>query len=189
MGIPNIKDETKAIKRFKEKDMEFRTLNANEIECRVAQVFEGKGITLLLYKNARTDSSILDEEVGCECWQNRFYECKGNLYCSVGIKFGDEWVWKDDCGTESFTEKEKGEASDAFKRACFKWGIGKELYTAPLIYIKAEDIKKWYTNGNGKQTPKDRFRVKHIKTVNGKIEELIIFNETAKTDCFVYGVR
>lgn len=188
MGISNIEDEAKRVKREKEKDMEFRTLNANEIECRVAQVFEGKGITLLLYKNARTDSSILDETVGCKNWQNRFYECKGNLYCSVGIKF-DEWVWKDDCGTESFTEKEKGEASDAFKRACFKWGIGKELYTAPLIYIKAEDIKKWYTNGNGKQTPKDRFRVKHIKTVNGKIEELIIFNETAKTDCFVYGVR
>ena len=90
--------------------MEFRTLNANEIECRVAQVYEGKGITLLLYKTARTDSTILDETVGKENWQDRYYECKGNLFCSVGIKCGDEWIWKDDCGTESNTEKEKGEA-------------------------------------------------------------------------------
>ena len=169
--------------------MEFRTLNANEIECRVAQVYEGKGITLLLYKNARTDSSILDETVGKENWQDKYYECKGNLFCSVGIKCDGEWIWKDDCGTESYTEKEKGEASDAFKRACAtRWGIGKELYTAPLIWIKEEQIKKWSTSGSGKKAPKDRFRVKHIKTINGKIEELIIFNDTTREDCFVYGV-
>ena len=176
--------------------MEFRTLNANEIECRVAQVYEGKGITLLLYKNARTDSSILDETVGKENWQDKYYECKGNLFCSVGINTNynkedapDRWLWKDDCGTESYTEKEKGEASDAFKRACAtRWGIGKELYTAPLIWIKEEQIKKWSTSGSGKKAPKDRFRVKHIKTINGKIEELIIFNDTTREDCFVYGV-
>lgn len=163
--------------------MEFRNLNANEIECRVAQVYENKGITLLLYKNARTDSSILDEVVGAENWQCRFYECKGNLFCSVGIRFKDEWIWKDDCGSESYTEKEKGEASDAFKRACFKWGIGKELYTAPLIWITNDQIKKWV----GKN-PKDRFRVKWVVIKDGKIEQLIIFNETTKEDCFAYGV-
>ena len=169
--------------------MKFRPLNANEIECRVAQVYDGKGLTLLLYKNARTDSSILDETVGAENWQDRYYECKGNLFCSVGIKCGDEWIWKDDCGTESYTEKEKGEASDAFKRSCFRWGIGKELYSAPLIWIPQEKIKKWYTNSSGKQSPKDHFRVKHIKTIDGKIEQLIIFNETAKEDAFEYGLR
>ena len=171
--------------------MEFRPLKENEIECRVAQVYDGKGITLLLYKNARTDSTILDEMVGAENWQNRFYECKGNLYCSVGINVSPEaerWIWKDDCGTESFTEKEKGEASDAFKRACFKWGIGKELYTAPLIWIKEEAIKKWSTSGSGKKQPKDRFRVKYINTVDGKIEQLVIFNETTKEDCFKWGM-
>lgn len=167
--------------------MEFRNLNANEIECRVAQVYEGKGITLLLYKNARTDSSLLDETVKAENWQCRFYECKGNLFCSVGIKVKDEWIWKDDCGSESYTEKEKGEASDAFKRACFKWGIGKELYTAPLIYIPEAKIKKW-SEGN-KRSPKDRFRVKWVKTIDGKIEELIIYNETTKDDVFVHGVK
>lgn len=179
--------------------MEFRTLNANEIECRVAQVWDNGSaptkMSLLLYKNARTDSSILDEIIGAENWQNRFYECKGNLYCSVGIKCGDEWIWKDDCGTESFTEKEKGEASDAFKRACFKWGIGKELYTAPFIYIDAYirtdkdgKPKNWRKNSKGNWNTNDRFRVKHIKTINGKIEELIIYNETLKDDVFVYGL-
>ena len=167
--------------------MEFRPLKENEIECRVAQVYEGKGLTLLLYKNARTDSTILDEIVGAENWQNKFYECKGNLFCSVGIRLGDEWIWKDDCGSESNMEREKGEASDAFKRACFKWGIGKELYTAPMIYIKADQVKKWYKNNNGKSATYDKFRVKYIKTENGKIVQLAIYNETLKDDVFKWG--
>lgn len=174
--------------------MNFRALKENEIECRIAQVYADKGITLLLYKNARTDSTLLDETVGAENWQNKFYECKGNLYCSVGINTNydlqkmeeapDRWIWKDDCGSESYTEKEKGEASDAFKRACFKWGIGKELYTAPLIWIPSGQIKKW----NEKGQPKDRFRVKYIKTEKGKIVQLVIFNETTKEDCFKWGL-
>lgn len=173
--------------------MEFRNLKENEIECRVAQVWDNgtqpTKMSLLLYKNARTDSTILDEAVGSENWQCRFYDCKGNLFCSVGIKCGDEWIWKDDCGSESYTEKEKGEASDAFKRACFKWGIGKELYTAPLIWIPEDKIKKWYENPTTKKkTPKDRFRVKWVKVVDGKIEQLIIFNETSGKDVFEYGV-
>lgn len=184
--------------------MEFRNLKENEIECRVSQVYEKDGLpiglTLLLYKNARTDSTILDETVGAENWQNKFYECKNNLYCSVGINTaygvtdGDRWIWKDDCGSESNMEKEKGEASDAFKRACFKWGIGKELYTAPLIYIKALIVndkdgkpKNWYKNSNGKWATKDRFRVKYINTINGKIEQIVIFNEKQKDDCFKWG--
>ena len=169
--------------------MNFRALKENEIECRVAQVYKGKGITLLLYKNARTDSTILDETVGAENWQNKFYECKGNLYCSVGINTAqddepDRWIWKDDCGSESYTEKEKGEASDAFKRACFKWGIGKELYTAPFIYIPNEKIKEFTDKGS----PKDHFRVKYVHTEDGKIVQLAIFNEKTKEDCFKWGM-
>ena len=86
-------------------------------------------------------------------------EYKGNLYCAVGIK--DEagnWIWKEDCGTESYSDKEKGEASDSFKRACFNWGIGRELYTAPFIWIKAEDIKSKY----------DRFAVTYMEVKDGK---------------------
>lgn len=120
----------------------FRTLTAAEIEARVGQVKDGY-ITLLLYKNARVDMDILDETVGADNWQRKHYEVKGNLFCSVGIynTVTKEWVFKDDCGTESNTEKEKGEASDSFKRACVNWGIGRELYTAPLIYIKCDCTK------------------------------------------------
>lgn len=121
--------------------MKFRDLNANEIDARVGQVGEGY-CTLLLYKDARVDMDILDETVGEDNWQRKHYEVKGNLFCSVGINVKNGWVWKDDCGTESNTEKEKGESSDSFKRACVNWGIGRELYTAPLIKVNCKTKDK-----------------------------------------------
>ena len=123
----------------------FRALTKNDVEVRVQSVND-KGFTLLLYKDARVDQNILDETFGAFGWQNKYEEYKGNLYCSVGISgTGGQWIWKSNCGTESYTEKEKGEASDAFKRACFNWGIGRELYTCPPIKIKG-DVE----NKNGK---------------------------------------
>jgi len=122
--------------------MKFRRLRENEIDVKVGSV-TSKGYTLLLYKNARVDMAVLDETVGAENWQNKFYEVVGNLYCSLGIKCGNEWIWKDDCGVESdFGDKEKGQASDARKRAGFAWGIGRELYTSPFIFIPCETIKE-----------------------------------------------
>lgn len=121
--------------------MIFRDLKKEEIDVRVGQVGDDYA-TLLLYKDARVDMDILDETVGSENWQRKHYEVKGNMYCSVGIKCNDEWVWKDDCGTESNTEKEKGESSDSFKRACVNWGIGRELYTSPKIFINCETSGK-----------------------------------------------
>lgn len=111
-----------------------RALRPDEIEVRVGQVFE-KGVSMLLYKNARTDMAILDEVYGANMWQCDYKEVKGNLYCGIAV-WDTDWVWKWDCGTESNTEKEKGEASDAFKRAGFRWGIGRELYTAPFIWLQ-----------------------------------------------------
>ena len=123
--------------------MEIRKLKPEEIECRVGQVFKAQqAVSILLYKDARCDMAILDELVGAENWQREHYEVKGNLFCRVGIKTNGEWVWKSDCGTESKTEKEKGESSDSFKRACVNWGIGRELYSAPSIYVKCTD-KEW----------------------------------------------
>ena len=165
----------------------FRDLRAEEIEVRVQSVKE-KGIILLLYKDARVDMNILDETVGAERWQREHYECKGNLFCRVGIcvetKKGEsifpEWVWKSDCGTESNTEAQKGEASDSFKRACFNWGIGRELYTSPFIWIPADkcDIK------NGKCY--DKFKVEKIKIENKVIVGLAIYNESKKERAFVW---
>lgn len=151
----------------------FRHLNADEVECRVSQIVEGKGLFLLLYKDARCDMRILDEAVGPESWQREPFECKGNLYCRVGIKCGDEWVWKADCGTESNTEAEKGESSDAFKRACVNWGIGRELYSAPKIWIPASkcNIKK---NAKGRLVCYDEFDVAEMGVKDGKISSLTI---------------
>ena len=117
----------------------FRTLKPTEIECRAQSVYD-KTLKILLYKNARVDMNILDETVGSSNWQRTHEDIKGNLFCGVAIRQdGNEWIWKWDCGTESNTEKEKGEASDAFKRACFCWGIGRELYTAPPISFSLTD--------------------------------------------------
>jgi hypothetical protein len=158
----------------------FRDLKADEIEVRVQSVKEN-GLVLLLYKNARCDMNILDETVGVENWQREHYECKGNLFCRVGIRSDNgEWIWKSDCGTESNTEAQKGEASYSFKRACFNWGIGRELYTSPFIWIPASqcNIK------NGKCF--DKFEVEKISIVDKKISGLAIINTTNKTRCFVY---
>lgn len=129
--------------------LEFPKLKKEQIECRVGNVSKdektGKviGFSLLLYKTARVDDEILDSVVGAFNWQRKHYELKGNIYCSVGIYDKDRniWVWKDDCGKESNTEAEKGESSDSFKRACFQWNIGRELYSAPFIWIKGYDPK------------------------------------------------
>ena len=164
--------------------LKFRDLTKDEIDCRVQSVHkEGKGLVLLLYKDARVDQTILDETIGAENWQREHYECKGNLFCRVGIDTNatvenaqPRWVWKADCGTESNTEAQKGEASDSFKRACFNWGIGRELYTAPFIWIPAEkcNIK------NGKCY--DKFVVEKIVIENKTIKALSILNADKKTD-------
>ena len=149
--------------------MKFRALKPDEIDVRVGGVYD-QGITMLLYKNARVDMQILDETVGEYNWQRDHKEVKGNLYCGIGINSGCEWVWKWDCGTESFSDKEKGEASDAFKRAGFNWGIGRELYTAPFIWLPCATKPK--ANGKG-------YEVNDPKELKGIYVREI---ETAETD-------
>ena len=167
----------------------FRDLRADEIECRVQQV-KDNGLVLLLYKDARVDMNILDETVGSSNWQREHYECKGNLFCRVGIDIGthegkaERWVFKSDCGTESNTEAQKGEASDSFKRACFNWGIGRELYTAPFTWIPSDKctIK---TVGNGVKCF-DKFVVEKIIIENKQITALAIWNTTKNCRAFVW---
>lgn len=119
-----------------------RLLKADEIECRAAMVTEN-GLSLLLYKDARVDQKILDETFGAFGWK-RSHQCiDGNLYCTVEIrdqKTG-EWIAKQDVGATGHSEKEKSQASDSFKRACFNWGIGRELYSAPFIWIPASKVQ------------------------------------------------
>lgn len=161
--------------------IEFRELTASDVEIRIGQCSE-KGASLLLYKDARCDMRILDESVGPENWDCAYTEIAGKLFCTVGINCGEgtytNWVYKQDVGVPSNMESEKGEASDAFKRACFKWGIGRELYTAPFIWIPAEKLKKLRRNERtGKWQCYDRFTVKRMKVADGKIANLAIANE------------
>ena len=167
--------------------MEFRLLRADEIDARISTVNEN-GLSLLLYKDARCDMNILDETVGSERWQRNHEVINGNLFCNVGIWFGNElgWVWKQDVGTESYTEKEKGQASDSFKRACFCWGIGRELYTAPFMWVTKDqaDIKP---KGNG-FTCFDRFAVTEIEYTDRRISYVKVYNTRKK--CFItYGKK
>ena len=160
-----------------------RLLRADEIECRIAMINE-KGLSLLLYKDARVDQKILDETFGIFGWK-RSHQCiDGNLYCTVEIldKDSGEWIAKQDVGTMSCSEKEKGQASDSFKRACFNWGIGRELYTAPFIWIPAgkADIQSKDT-GNRNQEKKyycyERFSVSSIEYNDSKeISALVVVN-------------
>lgn len=161
----------------------FRRLRADEIEIRAAQVAKNAAgnvyASLLLYKDARVDQRLLDETYGPMNWQRSHEIIDGKLYCTVSV-WDDKkgiWVSKQDVGTESNTEKEKGQASDSFKRACFNWGIGRELYTAPNIYIKlgiGEWKEKTFNNKTTQQITQS-FYVSHIEyDDDGNIIGLII---------------
>lgn len=157
----------------------FRLLNADEIECRVGQCFPDAknptAVSILLYKDARCDMAILDETIGSTNWQ-RIHEFKdGKLYCTVSIWDKEKlmWIEKEDVGVESNTEAEKGQASDSFKRACVNWGIGRELYTAPFIYIQAN---------NGENIKRTKFDLKSITYDDkGRIASLVIVDDKGNT--------
>ena len=164
-------------------NLQFRKLRENEIEARVQSV-KANGLVLLLYKDARCDMKLLDETVGPMNWQKEYLRDNSNCRVSIWDIEKKQWVSKEDTGTESNTEKEKGKASDSFKRACFNWGIGRELYSAPFIWIPAErcNIKQ---SGN-KYICNDKFRVEKITyDDDGNIDGLSIMNDTAKVRAFV----
>lgn len=154
--------------------MEIRLLRPDEIECRVAAVNE-RGVSLLLFKDARVDQKILDETFTPFGWRRTHQSIDGNLYCTVEIWDADkkQWIAKQDVGTMSYSEKEKGQASDSFKRACFNWGIGRELYSAPFIWIPVGKVK--LQKKGDKYVTSDHFEVKAIDyNENREISELEI---------------
>ena len=169
------------------KKLEFRLLKADEIDCRVGSVTD-KGVSLLLYKDARVDMRLLDEVVGCMNWKREHEIINGNLYCTVSIynEATQQWVSKQDVGVESNTEKEKGQASDAFKRACFNWGIGRELYTSPFVWINLSQ-NEWTFGVGGKKKPAVKFSVKEIAYTDGKVSKLVIVDDKG-VERYTYGV-
>lgn len=163
-----------------------RLLRANEIECRVS-IIKDNGLSLLLYKDARVDQRILDETFGPFGWKRTHQSIDGNLYCTVEIydKNTKTWVSKQDVGTTGYTEKEKSQASDSFKRACFNWGIGRELYSAPFVWIPAgkANIQR---NGD-KLYCNDRFSVAAIDYNNER--EIISLSIVNGDGVIVYEMR
>ena len=162
--------------------MKFRDLRADEIECRIGydkKPTENKkgGVRLLLYKDARVDMALLDETVGSMNWMKSYNRDNRNCTVSIWDESKGQWIDKEDTGTESNTEAEKGLASDSFKRACFCWGIGRELYTAPFIWISGA-------------TKEDKFWVKDMEVRDHKITGLIICacdSYGNKTDTVAYA--
>lgn len=165
--------------------LDFRTLKANEIDVRVGNVAKNdSGFFLLLYKNARVDQTILDETVGQWNWQCKYYQVKNTMVCSVGIfnEERNEWLWKDNGGDDDYqAEQVKAELSDAFKRACFNWGIGRELYYSPKI---------WINQDNENQPKTSHYSVKNIEyDENKRITRLTIINDKTKKVVFLYGEK
>lgn len=159
-------------------ELKFRLLRADEIDCRISTCNQW-GVGLLLYKDARCDQNILDESVGATNWQRHHTRDNANCIVSIWDSEKNQWIEKEDTGKESFTEKEKGLASDSFKRACFNWGIGRELYTAPNMFIQAKDLKTLSESeymGKKKWICKDFFKVTDIQYENDKIVFVKIIN-------------
>lgn len=165
-------------------EKEIRLLRASEIECRIGMVREN-GLSLLLYKDARVDQRILDETFGIFGWQRRHSVLNDNLYCTVSIwdNEKEQWIEKQDVGTAGDTAKEKGEASDSFKRACFSVGIGRELYSAPFIWIPSTkcNIEK----RGDKYFCKEKFNVHGISYGNDR--EIVGLNIVNSQNNVVYA--
>lgn len=166
-------------------NLSFRDLRADEIDCRVSSISE-KGLSLLLYKDARCDMNILDETVGAYNWQRSHNRDNANCIVSIWDSEKTQWISKEDTGTESNTEAAKGLASDSFKRACFNWGIGRELYTAPFIWVSASDCKITKRNDD-KYACYDKFSVKEITIKDKKIIGLSILNNSTKKTVYTGG--
>ena len=171
----------------------FRLLRPDEIECRVGRVKAADdkgsgGVSLLLYKTARTDANLLDETVGPDKWQNDFELIDGTLFGRLGVDYGNGYVWKMDAGVESNTEAEKGRASDAFKRAGSKHGIGRELYTAPFIWVSGSDCKITIDGRTKKPKCNDTFTVRKIEYDSaGTIIGLVISNDKTRKIVYTFG--
>jgi hypothetical protein len=164
-----------------------RTLTAREIECRISQI-KANGLQLLLYKDARCDMAILDETFGPLNWQR--HHSRDNANCTVSIWDEEKrcWVDKEDTGTESNTEAEKGLASDSFKRACVNIGIGRELYTAPFIWINSANCE--IKDEQGRYKCFDRFEVSDIGyNDHREINRLVIINSRTHATVYEYGTK
>jgi len=160
-------------------------LKIEEVDFRVQSINTGGYATIIPYKDARVDMNRLDDVCGTN-WQDKYELIDGQLFCSIGIKIENEWIWRQDVGVESNTEKQKGRASDAFKRAGFRWGIGRELYEYPLIQVKLNpdefDVKEY--QGKKKARATWKLKIKEwkwsVEFKGGKVLKLVGTDQNGK---------
>lgn len=150
-------------------------LPISSIDFRVQSINKGGYATILAYKDARVDMNRLDEICWVENWKREHSRDNKNCMVSIWDESKSVWVSKEDTGTESNTEEEKGLASDSFKRACFNWGIGRELYDYPVISVKLNEDE--YEKKNDKCYATYNLKIKEWKWTseftNWKITSLI----------------
>lgn len=161
----------------------FRALKASEVDARVARVTE-KGAQILLYKNARCDMNILDETVGAMNWMRQHGRDNANCIVSIWDDKKQQWISKEDTGTESNTESEKGLASDSFKRACVNWGIGRELYTAPVVWVGAQGVN--IVKDGTRYKTYDTFDVESMEVNDGEMVAVSIINHNTGKRVFTW---
>jgi hypothetical protein len=174
-----------------------KPVDVKDIEFRIQSISLKGYAVLLAYKDARYDMNILDEVVGPGYWKKEYKSIDGRLYCGVSIYNSDlkEWIIKWDVGSESMTQKEKGHASDSFKRACFNWGIGRELYDFPVIIVKLNDNEYKVKEYNNKKKAQQTWDLKlkewkwHIERINGTISRLVAKDMNLKKVRFNYDKR
>lgn len=172
-----------------------KPLPIESIDFRIQSINKGGYATILAYKDARVDMQRLDDVVGPLNWKREHTRDNKNCIISIYNESTKQWISKEDTGTESFTEQEKGLASDSFKRACFNWGIGRELYEYPVISIRLtqndnKDIHgEWYMNGD---KPKQGYSLNlkkwvwHSQFENGKLTYLACKDNNGKGR-FIFG--
>lgn len=166
------------------KELKFRNLRPDEIEVRPTDTKYKGSALLLLYQNARCAMNILDETVGSD-WQNDYKDINGNIYCGIGIKIDNEWVWRWDCGAFNAKDDEiqsKADASDSFKRAAVRWGLGRELYYTPKVRIKCPE--SYYFNGKMNMT----FSVNEISFEGNVCTKLVVTDKFGNV-VYTYGQR
>jgi len=129
-----------------------KPLSIFDIEFRVQNINKGGYCTILAYKDARVDMNRLDDVCTPLNWKREHLNNNANCIVSIWDESKKQWISKEDTGTESFTEKAKGLASDSFKRACFNWGIGRELYDYPVISVKLKADEFEVKDGRAKAT-------------------------------------
>ena len=171
---------------------EIRLLKADEIECRVGTINE-RGLSILLFKDARVDQKLLDETFSPMGWKRSHQEIGGNLYCTVSVwdEGKKQWIDKQDVGLMGTIGKEKGQASDSFKRACFNWGIGRELYTAPFIWIPADQVAiqvKDVDGGGKKYYTSEQFRVAAIEYNDEREIRMVSIENSRRHILYLYSV-